>query len=142
MFWAGDQRTDFEADDGLPTVAPHRHRRRRSRGVSTFGSDIAGYQSATNPTSTKELFFRWTELGALSPVMRTHHGTEPKLEWSWESDADTTAHWVRYAKLHMALAPYLRGLAQAAHDTGVAHLAPARGRVPRRTTRRGRWPTR
>jgi len=119
VFWAGDQRTDFEVDDGLPTIVPIGVGVGLS-GVSTFGSDIAGYQSATNPTSTKELFFRWTELGAWSPVMRTHHGTEPKIEWSWQSDAETTAQWVRYAKLHVSLAPYLRGLAQAANATGVS----------------------
>ncbi len=123
VFWAGDQRTDFEVDDGLPTIVPIGANVGLA-GVSTFGSDIAGYQSATNPTSTKELFFRWTELGAWSPVMRTHHGTEPRLEWSWQSDADSTAHWVRYAKLHTALAPLFRGLAQAAHDTGVAIWRP------------------
>ncbi len=123
VFWAGDQRTDFEVDDGLPTILPIGTGVSLA-GVSTFGSDIAGYQSATNPTSTKELFFRWTELGAFSPVMRTHHGTEPMLEWSWESDDDSTAHWVRYAKQHMALAPYLRGLAQAAHDTGIGIWRP------------------
>jgi alpha-glucosidase (family GH31 glycosyl hydrolase) len=33
-------------------------------GVSTYGHDIAGYQSATNPPANKELFFRWTALGA------------------------------------------------------------------------------
>jgi alpha-glucosidase len=123
VFWAGDQRTDFEVDDGLPTVIPIGIGVGLS-GVSTFGSDIAGYQSATNATSTKELFFRWTELGAWSPVMRTHHGTEPNLEWSWESDDDSTAQWVRYAKLHMELAPTMRGLAQAAHDTGVSIWRP------------------
>jgi alpha-glucosidase len=119
VFWAGDQRTDFEVDDGLPTIVPIGVGVGLA-GISTFGSDVAGYQSATNVTSTKELFFRWTELGAWSPVMRTHHGTQPKLEWSWQSDTATTAQWVRYAKLHMALVPYLRGLAQAAHDTGVS----------------------
>jgi alpha-glucosidase (family GH31 glycosyl hydrolase) len=123
VFWAGDQRTDFEPDDGMPTVLPIGIGVGLG-GVSTFGSDIAGYQSATNPASTKELFFRWTELGAWSPVMRTHHGTEPKLEWSWESDADSTAHWVRYARLHTALAPTMRSLAQAAHDTGVSIWRP------------------
>lgn len=123
VFWAGDQRTDFEPDDGLPTILPIGIGVGLA-GVSTFGSDIAGYQSATNPTSTKELFFRWTELGAWSPVMRTHHGTEPKLEWSWESDDETTSHWVRYAKLHMALAPMMRSLAQQAHDTGVSIWRP------------------
>jgi alpha-glucosidase len=119
VFWAGDQRTDFEVDDGMPIVVPIGIGVGLA-GVSTFGSDIAGYQSATNPTSTKELFFRWTELGAWSPVMRTHHGTQPLLEWSWQSDADSTAQWVQYANLHMSLAPYFRGLAQAAHDTGVS----------------------
>lgn len=123
VFWAGDQRTDFEVDDGMPIVLPIGAGVSLA-GVSTFGSDIAGYQSATNPTSTKELFFRWTELGAFSPVMRTHHGTEPLVEWSWESDDDSTAHWVRYAKLHMSLAPYMRGLAQAAHDTGIGIWRP------------------
>jgi alpha-glucosidase len=123
VFWAGDQRTDFEVDDGMPTVLPIGAGVSLA-GVSTFGSDIAGYQSATNATSSKELFFRWTELGAFSPVMRTHHGTEPALEWSWESDDESTAHWVRYAKLHMSLAPTMRGLAQAAHDTGISIWRP------------------
>jgi hypothetical protein len=56
--------------------------------------------------------------------MRTHHGTEPLLEWSWESDDDSTAQWVRYAKLHMELAPTMRALAQAAHETGIAIWRP------------------
>jgi alpha-glucosidase len=123
VFWAGDQRTDFEVDDGMPTVVPIGIGVGLA-GVSTFGSDIAGYQSATNAVTSKELFFRWTELGCWSPVMRTHHGTQPKLEWSWEGDAESTAHWVRYAKLHMSLAPTLRSLAQAAHDTGVSIWRP------------------
>jgi sulfoquinovosidase len=118
VMWAGDQRTDFEPDDGLPTVLPIGIGMGIA-GISTYGHDIAGYQSATNPTSTKELFFRWTEVGAWSPVMRTHHGTEPLLEWSWQSDAETTAHFARYAKQHMALVPYLQGLAQVASQTGM-----------------------
>jgi alpha-glucosidase (family GH31 glycosyl hydrolase) len=118
VFWAGDQRTDFQVDDGMPTVLPIGIGVGLA-GVSTFGHDIGGYQSQGTQPSTKEVFFRWTELGAWSPVMRTHHGTEPKLEWSWESDDETTQHWVRYAKLHMALAPWMRGLAQSAHDTGM-----------------------
>jgi alpha-glucosidase len=121
VFWPGDQRTAFNTDDGMPNVVPVGLGVALS-GISTYGSDIAGYQNATNDPVTKELFFRWAELGAWSPVMRTHHGSYPKLNWSWEGDDETTQHWTRYAKLHMALAPYLRGLAQAAHDTGIAIL--------------------
>jgi alpha-glucosidase len=119
VFWPGDQRTDFELDDGMPNVIPMGVGAGLS-GISSFGSDIAGYQNATNPPSSKELFFRWTELGAWSPVMRSHHGSYPLLNWSWRSDADSTAHWTTYAKLHMALAPIFRSLAQAAHDTGIS----------------------
>ncbi len=118
VIWAGDQRTDFQKDDGLPTVLPIGIGFGLV-GVSTFGHDIAGYQSATNPPSTKELYFRWTSLGAWSPVMRTHHGTHPNDEWSWQSDAETKEHFRRYAALHMALVPYLMGLAKVASETGV-----------------------
>lgn len=118
VIWAGDQRTDFEKDDGLPTILPIGIGLGLV-GVSTYGHDIAGYQSATNPTSTKELFFRWTELGAWSPVMRTHHGTSPKLEWAWDKDAETIAHFRRYAQLHIALVPYLESLARTASANGL-----------------------
>jgi alpha-glucosidase (family GH31 glycosyl hydrolase) len=119
VFWAGDQRTSFDVDDGMPTVLPIGIGVGVA-GISTFGSDIGGYQNTGNGPVTKELFFRWTELGAWSPVMRTHHGSSPKLNWSFESDDETLALWTRYAKVHVALAPYFRSLAQAAHDTGIA----------------------
>jgi hypothetical protein len=118
VIWAGDQRTDFERDDGLPTILPIGIGL-GIVGISTYGHDIAGYQSATNPPSTQELFFRWTELGAWSPVMRTHHGTTPKLEWSWDEDDATIAHFARYARLHMALFPFFEGLAASAAATGM-----------------------
>jgi alpha-glucosidase len=112
VFWAGDQRTSFDVDDGLPTVLPI------GIGTSTtgfgwFAHDIAGYQSSTNDPTSKELFFRWTELGAFTPVMRTHHGTHAALNHNLQSDVETTAHWKRYAELHVRLYPYLRALAVA-----------------------------
>ncbi|MFN7133625.1 MAG: TIM-barrel domain-containing protein, partial [Myxococcales bacterium] len=85
VIWAGDQRTDFQKDDGLPTVITMGLNLGLA-GVSTYGHDIAGYQSATNPPATKELFFRWTTLGALSPVMRTHHGIDARKNWWFGSD--------------------------------------------------------
>lgn len=123
VWWPGDQQTDFAADDGMPTVVPVALGVSLA-GISTFGSDVAGYQDLNSPTSTKELFFRWTELGAWSPVMRTHHGSSPKVNWSFESDDETLAHFKRYAKLHVALSPYLRSLAQTAHDGGISILRP------------------
>lgn len=118
VFWAGDQSTTFNADDGLPTIVPQGIGLGLV-GISTYGHDIAGYQSAGIPGSTKELFFRWTELGAWSPVMRTHHAAQPDKQWSWEKDQETIDHFRRYAELHIALVPLLAGLAKTASETGL-----------------------
>ncbi len=125
VVWAGDQATDLSLDDGLPTVVPM-GLGLSIAGVSTYGSDIAGYQVALRAPTNKETFFRWTELGAFTPVMRTHHGTQPLKNWNLASDAETTAHFRKYAILHQQLTPYFELLAKEAHDTGISimrHLA-------------------
>lgn len=117
VVWAGDQRTSFQRDDGLYTVIPMGLNLGLG-GVSTYGSDIAGYQSSTNPPSTRELFFRWTSLGALTPVMRTHHGLSADLNWWFGKDAETLAHYKRWATFHQQLFPYLDGSSVAAETRG------------------------
>jgi alpha-glucosidase len=123
VIWAGDQRTSFDDDDGLPTIVPI------LLGLSATGfpvvtHDIGGYVSATNDNTTKELFFRWTTLGALAPVMRTHHGREAFSNWRWSSDAETIAHFKRWADFHTALFPYFEGLARDASERGAPLLRP------------------
>ncbi|MCB9758470.1 MAG: hypothetical protein H6739_01385 [Alphaproteobacteria bacterium] len=115
--WAGDQRTSFDADDGLPTIVPMGIGLAVG-GVAFYGHDIAGYQSVGNDPSDKELWFRWCTLGAFSPIMRTHHGAFASENWQFDSDAETLAHYARYAREHTRLFPYLRGLAAQAADTG------------------------
>jgi sulfoquinovosidase len=118
VVWAGDQRTSFQKDDGLPTVIPMGINLGLA-GVSMYAHDIAGYQSATNPPSTKELFFRWVSLGALTPVMRTHHGIDARRNWKLDSDAETLAHYKRWAQFHVQLYPYLDAHSAEAEETGV-----------------------
>ncbi len=117
VVWAGDQRTDFQQDDGLFTVLPLGLNLGLA-GVSTFGHDLGGYQSATNPPSTRELFFRWTEVSALSPVMRTHHGTVPRQEWRFDADAETLAHYRRWAIVHQQLFPFFDAQSAEAEAAG------------------------
>ncbi len=117
--WGGDQNTEFKPEDGLPSV-PLIGINLGISGMPFFGSDIAGYQTAPNhPYSTKELWFRWATVGALSPIMRTHHGVAPALEWHFDSDADTLAHYKRWALFHEKLYPYLSAAAQVAAATGM-----------------------
>lgn len=117
IVWAGDQETSFDEDDGLPTVIPIGLGLSAS-GFFLFTHDVAGYQSGNAPTATKELFFRWTTLGAFTPVMRTHHGTHARGNWNLRSDEETTAHWKRWAEVHVRLYPYVRGLARRFLDEG------------------------
>jgi len=81
IYWVGDQQTDWSVYDGLPTVVPAMLNLGLS-GIPFVTHDIAGYHSFQVPFSTKELFMRWTELGAFTPIMRTHEGLYRDDNWS------------------------------------------------------------
>ena len=123
VVWAGDQQTDFSEGDGYPSVIPMGI----GLGVTGFpyyGHDIGGYMSRLTIPTTRELWFRWVTLGAMSPVMRTHHGNSARETWNWESDEESTAHMQRWSKLHMQLLPYLHHHAQLGSDAGVPMFRP------------------
>lgn len=122
IVWIGDQEADFETTDGLPTVVPAMLNLGLSA-VPLVTHDIAGYSGGP---STKELFQRWTELGAFTTFMRTHEGLNVRENWHWDRDEETLAHFRRFARVHEALVPELRTLAAEAHETSVPvirHLA-------------------
>lgn len=108
VMWAGDQQTDFSDGDGLPSVIPIGLGLGLA-GFPYFGHDIGGYMSQSTVPTTEELFYRWTTFGALSPVMRTHHGREVMKNVQWETNAGTIAHFRRWTRFHLQLATYLRG---------------------------------
>lgn len=118
MLWGGDQDTDWDRDDGLPSVIPIASHLGLS-GVPIFGSDIAGYSSFQAPPTTKELFFRWDSMSALHGVMRTHHGSSECANWSFDRDEETLAHHRRWASVHARLLPLLTSLAREAGETGL-----------------------
>lgn len=118
IHWAGDQEATFSPHDGLPTVVPALLTLGIS-GVPWVTHDIAGFSGGP---STKELFLRWTELGAFTPIMRTHEGNKKEDNWSWESDAETTAHFARFARIHAALEPDFLELAAEAAETSAPIL--------------------
>ena len=121
IVWIGDQETDFTETDGLPTVVPALLNLGMT-GIPFVTHDIAGFSGGP---STKELYLRWTELGAFTPIMRTHEGIMREANWDWNSDAETIAHFARLARVHEALIPEIEALAAEAAATGkplVRHL--------------------
>jgi len=123
VVWAGDQRTSFDADDGFPTVIPL-GLGLSACGVPVYTHDVAGYQSVGNPPTDKELWFRWTTLGAFSPVMRTHHGAFEEDNWQFSSDEESVDHWAAMATEHVRLFPYRYGLAARAAEQGTPMVLP------------------
>jgi alpha-glucosidase len=100
VVWAGDQEATWDSDDGLQTVIPAMV----SLGLAGVGyvtHDVAGFSGGP---STKELFQRWVELAAFTPIFRTHEGLRRAENWRWDRDAETRDHFVRFARVHRALA--------------------------------------
>lgn len=121
IHWVGDQEATWSKTDGLPTVVPAMLNLGIS-GQPFVTHDIAGFSGGP---STKELFMRWAELGAFTPVMRTHDGNKKNENWSWKKDEDTISHFRKFAKIHELLKPEFIDLAQTAKETSapiIRHL--------------------
>ncbi len=99
--WVGDQDATW---DGMEKALNNMYWSDQY-GYLAFGSDIAGYREDDNaPDSlgrTKELFIRWAQLGALSPLM------ENGSVGPWKFDDETANIYRRFAKFHTSLIPYL-----------------------------------
>lgn len=120
IVWVGDQEANWSTHDGLPTVMPAMLSLSLS-GIPFVTHDIAGFSGGP---STKELFLRWTELGAFSPIMRTHEGLMRTANWRWSSDTETIAHFRRFARIHEALVPELLRLADEAARSSTPIVRP------------------
>jgi alpha-glucosidase len=123
IHWVGDQQTNWGELDGLPTVVPAMLNLGLA-GQPFVTHDIAGFASSRggNEPSTKELFQRWTELGAFTPVMRTHDGADKANNWRWNKDEGTISHFRKFTYVHCALMNDFMTLGAAAETTGAPIL--------------------
>ena len=118
LLWAGDQSVDFSRHDGIGTVITAA----LSSGLvgnAYSHSDVGGYTSLHGNVRTAELMFRWYELGAFTPVMRTHEGNRPDDNLQIDSTSELLAGFVRWSRVHAALAPWVRHLCEEASATGL-----------------------
>jgi len=117
-YWAGDQLANWSFSDGLATVVPANV----SIGMSGVGfthSDLGGYTSIAWVKRGKRLFMRWAELAAFAPIMRSHEGNRPDVNWQFNSDTDTLQHLARMAAVYTRLKPYHRRLVTEYREQGL-----------------------
>ncbi|GAA0950638.1 alpha-xylosidase [Virgisporangium aurantiacum] len=81
-------------------------------GVPFWSHDAGGFHG----TPTPDLYARWSQFGALSPLVRLH-GTTSRLPWDFPADAER--HAVDALRLRYALMPYLYSAAVESARTGV-----------------------
>jgi sulfoquinovosidase len=118
LLWAGDQSVDFSRHDGIGTVITAA----LSAGLvgnAYSHSDVGGYTSLHGNIRTEELMFRWYELGAFTPVMRTHEGNRPDDNLQIDSTPELLSGFARWSCVHAALAPWVRHLCDEATATGL-----------------------
>lgn len=119
--FTGDQHRSWDRHTGIGSVLPAMLSGSIS-GWPYWGPDIAGFFDGDGARDV-ELWTRWTQLGALSPVMRDMLGDQADPVGVFSSE-DTLATFAGYARLHRALMPYLHGLAEQASRTGLPLIRP------------------
>ena len=91
-------------------------------GYAYWSHDIGGHMpGAVGP----QLFTRWIEFGAFSPILRTHTTKNPESErriWAYPEPYSEIMR--RTFQLRYALQPYIYTEARRTYDTGVAFVAP------------------
>ncbi len=119
----GDETTDWSRGSGIASLATDM----LNRGVGgAFGLqvDIGGYWDIPpQKTTTKELFLRWAEWAALSPLYRVH-GAITRIHPPWSFDAETVRLYNAYSRLHIRARPLILKLWRRAVRTGIPIARP------------------
>lgn len=123
MMWNGDNHVDFSIDFGLPSVIPAM----LSLTCCGFGlshSDIGGYTTFLNLKRSEELYMRWCEMNAFSPLMRGHEGLNPDLNAQFDASNRVLEHGAKMSKIHTALKPYIKAAVKENSLSGIGVVRP------------------
>jgi alpha-glucosidase len=121
IMWNGDQYTDYSVDYGMPCVMPATFNLGFS-GVSAAHCDIGGFISFGSLARDAELFVRWMELSAFSPLMRSHESIRPENNAQYDSPG-VIRHTVALTTVHQNLKPYISHCLEKARK-GIPVMAP------------------
>ncbi len=113
--WSGDVNRSFTGLSVQPTIMLNSS----LSGLYYHSSDLGGFTGE----GSSELYARWMQMGALTPVARPHGvDNEPTEPWGFGSEALSISR--KYVKLRYRLLPYLYTMAYRAHDRGMPIVRP------------------
>ncbi len=127
VIWGGDQVPSWDKLYGYPSAITAGI----SAGLSGYGvwaPDILGL------SPSRELWMRWVQFGALTPIMRDHPWDYLPENIKLFSDSATIRFFKKYAILHHALAPYLYLAAQESSRSGTPVMRHLLLQFPKDTT--------
>jgi alpha-glucosidase (family GH31 glycosyl hydrolase) len=120
----GDETTDWSRSSGLASLATDMLNRGVG-GAYGFNTDIGGYfDIGPYQPTTKELFVRWAEWAALSPVFRLHGSISAGTHAPWTFDAETIGLYRAITGLREKAVPYIARQWRAAARTGMPVARP------------------
>jgi len=119
----GDETTDWSHASGLASLTSDMLNRAVG-GAYGFATDIGGYYDYTTPPTTKELFLRWAEWAALSPIFRLHGSGRTGTHTPWSYDAQTVQVYKDLSLLHERASGLIMSLWQQSETNGIPPTRP------------------
>jgi sulfoquinovosidase len=120
----GDETTDWSRASGLASLTTDMLNRAIG-GAYGYSTDIGGYfDVGPYPATTKELFLRWAEWSALSPLFRLHGSAAAGTHAPWTYDMQTVKVYEALTALHLAARPLILELWHQAESTGMPVTRP------------------
>jgi len=118
-YWAGDNEPNFGQENGMLSVIVAGQTAGLC-GYSIWSHDIGGYQVDSNPSSSiTNLFMRWTQFGAFTPLFQLHRKVSGTVQFPWSYGTTALNNYRYYAQLHQSLSPYIYTYAKRSSDTGL-----------------------
>ncbi len=122
-YWAGDNDPNFGLTNGMQGVMI-RGLTAAMSGYSMWSMDICGYNDANWSSTPTNLFMRWTQFGALSPVMTMHRQVTFSWQYPWSFGEAALTNYVEACRLRVSLFPYIYSSALESSTNGLPVLRP------------------
>jgi len=111
LVWGGDQYPNWNKKFGYPSAIS-----------AAISSGLSGYGNWAPDilcdSPSRELWMRWVQFGAFTPLMRDHLWSYKKSSVNLWKDSSTREYFKKYAIIHTQLLPYMRKIADFYQQTG------------------------